>query len=117
MLAEASLILEFSAGMAEITEDKQFFTYIQRFFRKYPGRGLPELPLDRSLRDDVYREHERGTESFKKELAELTKRVTKAEEASAEAQRAAAEAKRSGKPTVKTCFWCGRSPWPRPSTC
>ena len=61
MLAEASLILEFSAGLAEITEDKQFFTYIQRFFRKYPGRGLPELPLDRSLRDDVYREHEEGS--------------------------------------------------------
>ena len=39
--------------------------------------------------------------------AELTKRVTKAEEASAEAQRAAAEAKRSGKPTAKTCYWCG----------
>jgi len=107
MLAEASLILEFSAGLAEITEDRQFFTYLQRFFRKYPGRGLPELPLDRSLRDDVYREHERGTESFKKELAELTKRVTKAEEASAEAQRAAAEAKRASKPAVKTCFWCG----------
>ena len=48
MLAEASLILEFSSGLAEITEDKQFFTYIQRFFRKCPGRGLPELPLDRS---------------------------------------------------------------------
>ena len=77
------------------------------FFRKYPGRGLPELPLDRSLRDDVYREHERGTESFKKQLAELTKRVTKAEEASAEAQLAAAEAKRSSKSTAKTCFWCG----------
>ena len=51
--------------------------------------------------------HEAYLESFKKELAELTKRVTKAEEASAEAQRAAAEAKWSSKPTVKTCFWCG----------
>ena len=34
MLAEASLILEFSSGLG----DKQFFTYIQRFFRKIvPG--------------------------------------------------------------------------------
>ena len=103
MLAEASLILEFSSGLGDITEDKQFFTYIERFFRKYPGRGLPELPLDRILRDDVYREHEKGVESFKKDLAELAKRVTKAEAASAEAQRAAEEAKRSG----KSCFHCG----------
>ena len=66
-----------------------------------------ELPLDRILRDDVYREHERSVESFKKELAELAKRVTKAEAAAAEAQRAAEEAKRSGKSGVKTCFWCG----------
>ena len=107
MLAEASLILEFSSGLGDITEDKQFFTYIERFFRKYPGRGLPELPLDRILRDDVYREHERSVESFKKELAELAKRVTKAEAAAAEAQRAAEEAKRSGKSGAKTCFWCG----------
>jgi len=64
---------------------------------KYPGRGLPELPLDRIVRDDVYREHERSVESFEKELAELAKRVTKAEAASAEAQRTADEAKRSGK--------------------
>ena len=96
MLAEASLILEFSSGLGDITEDKQFFTYIERFFRKYPGRGLPELPLDRILRDDVYREHERSVESFKKELAELAKRVTKAEAAAAEAQRAVEEAKRVG---------------------
>ena len=107
MLAEASLILEFSSGLGDITEDKQFFTYIERFFRKYPGRGLPELPLDRILRDDVYREHERSVESFKKELAELAKRVTKAEAAAAEAQRAVEEAKRSGKSGAKTCFWCG----------
>ncbi|EOD22561.1 hypothetical protein EMIHUDRAFT_116656 [Emiliania huxleyi CCMP1516] len=88
-------------------ERSVFFTYIERFFRKYPGRGLPELPLDRILRDDVYREHERSVESFKKELAELAKRVTKAEAAAAEAQRAAEEAKRSGKSGAKTCFWCG----------
>ena len=100
-------ILEFSSGLGDITEDKQFFTYIERFFRKYPGRGLPELPLDRILRDDVYREHERSVESFKKELAELAKRVTKAEAAAAEAQRAVEEAKRSGKSGAKTCFWCG----------
>ncbi|EOD41578.1 hypothetical protein EMIHUDRAFT_193947 [Emiliania huxleyi CCMP1516] len=96
MLAEASLILEFSSGLGEFTEDKQFFDYIQRYFRK--------LPLDRIVRDDVYREHERSVESFEKELAELAKRVTKAEAASAEAQRTADEAKRSGnagEPKVK----------------
>ena len=38
MLAEASLILEFSSGLGDITEDKQFFDYIQRYFRKYPPR-------------------------------------------------------------------------------
>ena len=69
--------------------------------------GAPARPLPSRRADDVYREHEKGVESFKKELAELAKRVTKAEEASAEAQRAAAEAKRSGKPTAKTCYWCG----------
>ena len=111
MPTEASLLLSLRSGLMEFNDEKILLAYFQRYLRKYSGRGLPSLPVDKELRDDVFREQEKSTESLKKEIDDIGKRLAKAEAAAAEAKAKAAAAeeaaKRAGKSSVKTCYWCG----------
>ncbi|EOD23079.1 hypothetical protein EMIHUDRAFT_95665 [Emiliania huxleyi CCMP1516] len=111
MQTEASLMLSLRSGLMEFNDEKILLTYFQRYLRKYSGRGLPSLPVDKELRDDVFREQEKSTESLKKEIEDIGKRLAKAEAVAAEAKAKAAAAeeaaKRTGKSNVKTCYWCG----------
>ena len=111
MPTEASLLLSLRSGLMEFNDEKILLAYFQRYLRKYSGRGLPSLPVDKELRDDVFREQEKSTESLKKEIDDIGKRLAKAEAVAAEAKAKAAAAeeaaKRAGKSSVKTCYWCG----------